>query len=226
MKTSEQDVQKLKKLFTALKKGSEKPKKPSTCDFIETIVFAVLCEKATESSAKAAVKKIQSHFVDINDLRVARVEEIIEVIGLDFKGTEKCAIKLISMLNAIFQKYDCLSPEDMTTAGKKNTKEILGKFGGMTDFISDYVMLMVLNAHAVPMTEKMIQYLKTCGVIDPDTDNAQARAFVERQISAADAYAFYALVRHDSELINPKAAQILADEKSKSAAKKKNKPRK
>ena len=60
MKTSEQDVQKLKKLFTALKKGSEKPKKPSTCDFIETIVFAVLCEKATESSAKAAVKKIQS----------------------------------------------------------------------------------------------------------------------------------------------------------------------
>jgi endonuclease III len=226
MKTSGQDVLKLKKLFTALKKGSEKPKKPSHCDFIEMLVFAILCENTTEAAARAAIKKIQSHFVDFNDLRVARVEETVEAIRHDIQEPEKIAAKLVLLLNSIFQKYDCLSPEDLTNAGKKNTREILEKFSGMTDFVRDYIMMMVLNAHAVPMTEKMIQYLKTFGVIDHETDNIQAETFIEKHISATESHAFYAAVRHDSELANPKAAQILADDKSKSAAPKKNKPKK
>jgi endonuclease III len=226
MKTSDNDVQKLKKLFTALKKGCEKPKKTSHCDFIETLVFAILCENTTEAAARAAIKKIQSHFVDFNDLRVARIEEIVEAIGHDIPGIEKYAAKLVALLNAIFQKYDCLSPEDMTNAGKKNTREILEKFNGMTDFVRAYIMMMVLNAHVVPMTEKMTQYLKTVGIIDSNADNVQAETFIEKHISAAEVHTFYALIRHDSELANPKAAQILADDKSKSAVQKKNKPKK
>jgi len=226
MKTSDQDVQKLRKLFTALKKGSEKPKKQSHCDFIETLVFAILCEKTTEAAARAAIKKIQSHFVDFNDLRVARVEEIVEAIGHDIQEPEKCTARLISLLNAIFQKYDCLSPEDLTNAGKKNTREILEKFNGMTDFVRDYIMMMVLNAHVVPMTEKMIQYLKTFGIINADADSIHTEAFIEKHISATEVHTFYTVVRHDSDLANPKAAQILTDDKSKSAAQKKNKPKK
>lgn len=226
MKTSSQEIIKLKKLFTALKKGGEKHKKPSHCEFIETLVFAILCENTTESAARAAIKKIQSHFVDFNDLRVARVEETVEIIGHDIQQPEKCAAKLISLLNAIFQKYDCLSPEDLTNAGKKNTREILDKFSGMTDFVRAYVMMMTLNAHAVPLTEKMIQYLKTFGILNPDADNVQIETFIEKHISASDGYAFYTVIRHDSELANPKALQILADDKSKSAASKKNKPKK
>ncbi|HBR19672.1 MAG: hypothetical protein A2Y13_08635 [Planctomycetes bacterium GWC2_45_44] len=226
MKTSDQEVQKLKKLFTALKKGGEKPKKPSHCDFIETLVFAILSENATEAAARAAIKKIQSHFVDFNDLRVARIEETVEIIGHDIQEPGKCAARLIALLNAIFQKYDCLSPEDLTNAGKKNTRELLEKFSGMTDFVRAYIMMMVLNAHVVPLTEKMTQYLKTFGVISPDADSIQAETFIEKHISAAEVHTFYAVIRHDSDLASPKAAQILADDKAKSAAQKKNKPKK
>lgn len=226
MKTSGQDILKLKKLFTALKKCGEKPKKPSHCDFIEMLVFAILSENTTEAAARAAIKKIQSHFVDFNDLRVARIEETVEIIGHDIQEPGKCAMRLVSLLNAIFQKYDCLAPEDLTNAGKKNTREILDKFSGMTDFVRAYIMMMVLNAHAVPMTGKMIQYLKDFGIIDPDADGIAAETFIEKHISAAEAYVFYAVIRHDSELTNPKAAQILADDKQKSAAQKKSKPKK
>ena len=86
--------------------------------------------------------------------------------------------------------------------------------------------MMVLNAHVVPMTEKMIQYLKTFGIIDPDTDSIQAEAFIEKHISAAEVHTFYTVIRHDSDIASPKASQILADDKSKSAAQKKNKPKK
>lgn len=226
MKNSRQHVQKLKKLFTALKKGTEKSKKPLFSDFIESLVFAVLCEKSSESSAKAAIKKILSHFVDFNDLRVARIEEISEIIGADIEEPEKCALRLTMLLNAIFQKYDCLSPEELLNAGKKNTQEILAKLNGMSAFVCDYILLTVLNSHTVPMTEKMTQYLKTYGIVDRDADNAQVMSFIGRQITMANAYTFYSLIRHDSELANHKAAQILGEDKSKSAAQKKSKPKK
>lgn len=215
MKSTSQYTQKLKKLFGILKKGAEKPKKPVYQSPIEAIAFAVLCENSSESSAKAALKKIQFHFVDFNDLRVARAEEIAEVIGPDIEEPEKCAVRLTSLLNAIFQKYDCLTPEDLASGGKKNIREVLEKFNGMTNFICSYIMLTVINAHAVPLTEKMIQYLKAYNIVDPVSENEQIVAFVERQISAANAYTFYTLVRHDSELVNPKAAQLLAEKKPK-----------
>jgi endonuclease III len=223
MKNTNQYIQKLKKIFSILKKGDEKPKKPVYHDPIEAIVFAVLCEKSTESCAKAALKKIQSHFVDFNDLRVARAEEIAEVISPDIEEPEKCAAKLTLLLNAIFQKYDCLVTEDLTSTGKRGTKEILEKFNGMTNFISSYIMLIVCNAHAVPLTEKMIQYLKAYNVIDPKLENEQIVAFVEKQISAANAYTFYTLVRHDSELVNPKATLLLSEKKPKADRKPKAK---
>jgi endonuclease III len=226
MKSSNQYIQRLKKLFSVLKKGGEKPKKPAYQDPVEAIVFAVLSENSTEASVKTALKKIQSHFVDFNDMRVARTEEIVEVIGPDIAEAEKCSVRLTSILNAIFQKYDCLTLEDFTNTGKKVAKELLGKFNGMTSFVSNYIMLTVINAHAVPLTEKMIQYLKAYNIVDPESDNEQIVAFVEKLISAANSYAFYALVRHDSELVSPKAAQLLAENKPKSAAQKKPKAKK
>ncbi len=220
MKDTTQYPQKIKKLFKALKKGAEKSKKPAPNDLIEAIIFAALCQHCPESSAKAAIKKIQSHFTDYNDLRVARREEIVEVIGSDITDAAKTADTIISLLNAVFQKYDCLAPEDFAGAGKKNARDILEKFNGMTPFICSYVMLTVLSAHAVPLTEKMIEYLKANDLIDSQLDNVQAVSFVEKQISASNAYAFYAAVRHDSELANPKAAAILSETKKPAAAKK------
>lgn len=215
MKTNGQYTQRLKKLSGILKKGDEKHKKPVHQDPIEAIVFAVLCEKSPESCARAALKKIQSHFVDFNDLRVARAEEIAEVISSDIEESEQCAVRLTSLLNSIFQKYDCLSSEDFTSAGKKGTREILEKLNGMTSFVCSYIMLTVCDAHAFPLTEKMIQYLKAYNVIDPALENEQAAAFIEKQIPAANTYTFYTLIRHDSELANPKAAQLLAEKKPK-----------
>ncbi|MBU1260380.1 MAG: hypothetical protein KJ757_01890 [Planctomycetes bacterium] len=225
MKNTTQYSQKIKKLFNALRKGAEKPKESASSDLIEAIIFVALCQDCPESSAKAALKKIQSHFMDYNDLRVARREEIVEIIGSDIAEAPKTASTITALLNAVFQKYDCLVPEDFASAGKKNAREILEKFNGMTPFICSYVMLTVLGAHAVPLTDKMIDYLKANDLIDPQWDSTQTTSFIEKQISASNAYSFYAVIRHDSELTNPKAAAILSETK-KTAAKKKSKSKK
>jgi endonuclease III len=219
MKKPPQYSQKVKKLFAVLKKGAEKPKKVTHDDLVEAMVFASLCQDCSESAAKAALRKIQSHFVDFNDLRVARVDEIVEIIGSEMTNADKTAAKVISMLNAIFQKYDSLITENMVGAGKKGLKEVIEKMNGIPDFVKNFVYLTLLNSHAVPLTDKMIEYLKTYNLVDPEWDNSQIIAFMEKQVSASDAYTFYSIIRHDSELANPKAAQILSEDKKEKPAK-------
>jgi endonuclease III len=213
MKKPPQYSQTVKKLYATLKKGADKPKKNTQEDFIEAMVFASLCQYCTESSAKSALKKIQSHFVDFNDLRVARIEEIVEVIGSEVSNADKAAVSVTSTLNAIFQKYDSLVTENITSTGKKGIKEVLDKLTGVSDFVKNFVCLTFLNTHAVPLTDKMIEYFKTYNLVDPEWDNAQIVSFIEKQVSASEAYTFYSAIRHDSELANPKAAQILAEDK-------------
>ncbi|MCE5340206.1 MAG: hypothetical protein LLF92_03650 [Planctomycetaceae bacterium] len=213
MKKTPQYSQKIKKLFGILKKGAEKPKKAAHEDLIEAMVFASLCQDCTESAAKSALKKIQSHFVDFNDLRVARTEEIVSVIGSDISDADKAAAKVIAMLNALFQKHDSLVAENIVGAGKKGVKEALEKIGGLTDFVKNFIYLTFVNNHAVPLTDKMIEYFKTYELVDPQWDDKQIISFIEKQVSASEAYTFYEVIRHDSELANPKASQILAEEK-------------
>jgi hypothetical protein len=105
------------------------------------MVFAALCQDSTESAAKNALKKIQSHFVDFNDLRVARTEEILEVIGNDMNNAEKSAANAVAMLNAVFQKYDSLATENISGTGKKGVKEALEKVSGLSDFVKNFVYL-------------------------------------------------------------------------------------
>lgn len=219
MKKPPQYAQKIKKLYGALKKGAEKPKKAGYDDIVEALVFASLCQDCSESTAKTAMRKLQSHFVDNNDLRVARVEEIVEIIGSDLEHADKTAVKLTGMLNAVFQKYDSLVAENIVGTGKKGMKEVLDKLSGITDFVRSYVCLTSLGGHAVPLTDKMIEYFKTNSLVDPEWDTTQIYSFVEKQVSASEAFAFYTVIRHDSELANPKAAQILAEDKKAAAAK-------
>ncbi len=219
MKKTPQYSQKIKKLFGVLKKGIEKPKKAAHEDLVESMVFAALCQDSTESAAKNALKKIQSHFVDFNDLRVARTEEILEVIGNDMNNAEKSAANAVAMLNAVFQKYDSLATENISGTGKKGVKEALEKVSGLSDFVKNFVYLTFVNVHAVPITDKMFEYFKTYELVDPQWDNKQIASFIEKQVSASEAYAFYTAIRHDSELANPKASQILGEDKKTSKTK-------
>ena len=66
-------------------------------------------------------------------------------------------------------------------------------------------MLTSMQAHAVPLTQDMIEYLRNNGVISPDADEEDIEGFLTRQVAAKDAYEFYALLRRESE--SPKLAR-------------------
>jgi hypothetical protein len=145
------------------------------------------------------IKKLADYFVDLNDLRVSRTEEIVEMLGADTSVTRTIASTITTVLRAVFNEYHKVSLEVLKKTGKRPARQILEKLEGTSRFVVDYCMLTSLQGHAVPLTKGMIEYLKSKELVYPDADGQQIGGFLAKQISANKGYEFYALLRRESE---------------------------
>ena len=199
MKNSKEYGKKVTKLYRSLKQKHAKVKKREFGDPARAIVYAIVNENMRKSAAKSVFKKMEAHFVDLNDLRVSRAEEIYDVIDSESEDSEKIASKLTEFLGAIFIKYDTVNLKELKEIGKRQAKKDLEGLGILSRFIICYCFLTSLGGHAIPLTEKMIDYLKDGELVHPDASDDDIEGFLERQVSAANAYEFYTLVREQSE---------------------------
>ena len=199
MKDSKEYSKKIQKLYRSLKR---KPGKHAPVEFdepVNALVFAIVSENLTESQAQAAMKKLKDYFVDWNDLRVATVEEIAEVLGPDVEPARNIAATLVSSLNAVFDKHNMLSLQSLRKLGKRPAKLLIEKISGATPFAIDYCMLTSMQGHAIPLTPKMIEFLKTSQLINTEAAYEEIEGFLCRLISIKNAYEFYSLLRRECE---------------------------
>lgn len=203
MKESREYSKKVQKLYRTLKR---QPARHTGAEFdepVDAIVYAVVSENMTEAQAQSAIKKLKDYFVDWTDLRVAVVDEIAEVLGQETATARNMATALVNSLKAVFEKYNMLSLQALKKLGKRPAKQVLEKFAGATPFVVDYCMLTALQGHAIPLTPKMIEYLKTSGLAHAEAGYEDIEGFLARQIPMKSAHDFYSLLRHESE--SPKA---------------------
>jgi len=218
MKNSKEYSKKLRKLFSSLKREYPKPEKIVYDEPLDALVYAIVGENMSESATQSAMKKLADNFVDLNDLRVSSTEEIVEVLGADTSAIRDMALALTRVLRAVFNGCNMVSLKALKKIGKRPAKQTLEQINGINHFVIDYCMLTSLQAHAIPLTEKMIELLRISQVVHPDADEQEIKGFLARQISADRAYEFYALLRCESEARQPKIR-----EKRKTARKAKSK---
>jgi len=199
MKNSREYARRVRKLYNALKRHYPKVENVTYDEPVEAAVYAILSENMTEAVAQSASKRFADYFVDLNDLRVSRPEEVIEVLGSDTPVARDIAATLGRVLSAIFDQYNILSLQALKKIGKRPAKQILEKLDGISHFVVNYCMLTSLQAHAIPLTQKMIEYLRSNELVDPQANEREIEGFLTRQISAQDAYESYALLRRESE---------------------------
>ena len=199
MKNSREYSQKVHKLYRSLKRKYPKAKKIIYDEPVEALVYAIISEKMSETATQSAVKKFAGYFIDWNDLRVSRTEEIVEILGADTSVTRDIALALTGALAAVFDRYNTVSLKVLKKIGKRPARQTLEKMNNLSRFVVSYCMLMSLNGHAIPLTKKMIDYLRSKQLIHPDSDEQQIEGFLARQISAENASEFYALLRRQSE---------------------------
>lgn len=199
MKNSKHYAAKIRTLYHSLKRSRAAVKKVAYQDPADALVYAIVSEGMAQAAAQTAVRRLTQHFIDCNDLRVSRTEEMLDVLGQDNPATRAIASRLSAALQYIFYKYNTASLKLLAGIGKRPAKQALEKIEGTSRFMVNYVMLTSLRGHAMPLTAGMIEYLRTNGLVYPTADDENIEGFLERQVPASRAYEFYTLLRRESE---------------------------
>ncbi len=208
MKNSKEYSKKVQKLYRSLKSKYPKVKKVTYDEPTDALVYAIVTEKMSEKATRSAIKRFAGYFINLNDLRVSRAEEIVEVLGADSSVTRDIASALTRALGAVFYKYNTVSLKALKKIGIRPARQILEKTDGVSHFAISYCVLTSLQGHAIPLTKKMIEFLRSNQLVDANAKVQEIRnrkttypieGFLARAISAENAYEFYALLRRQSE---------------------------
>ena len=199
MKNSKEYGDKLKKWIRSCKRSAEAAEPAVYQDPLEALIYGIISEHRSEPEGKKIWKRIRSHFVDFNDLRVCRNEEIFEVLEDHGSQAAQTAALLTGMLNQVYDKYDCMSLAALKELGKRQGRKELEEIGGISRYAADYCFLTALGGHAIPLTETMKNLLRREEMIHPESPDEEIAGFLERQVSAADGWAAYCLLRAASE---------------------------
>ncbi|MFB0555074.1 MAG: hypothetical protein ACETWQ_17340 [Phycisphaerae bacterium] len=224
MKNSKEYSKKIQRLHRSLSRKHPKVQKVIYDEPTDAIIYAIISSELSEKATESAIKKFADYFVDLNDLRVSRTEEIVEMLGEDTPATRNIALTITRVLRAIFNEYHKMSLEVLKKTGKRPARQILEKMEGNSRFVVDYCMLTSLQGHAIPLTKGMIEYLKSKELVYPDADEQQIGGFLAKQISAKKGYEFYALLRRESEAhksTKKKKSTTTSKKKTKTKSKKK-----
>jgi len=220
MKNSKEYSQKIQKLYRTLSHKHSKVQPAGHDEVVDSIIYAIISAELSDKSAESAMTRFSNYFIDWNDLRVSRVEEIVEALGKDTPTTKDIALTLIKVLRGIFDDYHKVNLESLKKIGKRPARQALEKIEGLNRFAVDYCMLVSLKGHAIPLTDKMLDYLRNHELVDPNADEQQIAGFLVKQIPAKNGYNFYALLRHESE-----KTRSTKKKKTKTAVKKKTRTR-
>ena len=233
MKNSKEYGQKVLKLYSELKRKGPNVKKVGYDDPVDAMVYAIVSEHIRESTARSVLKRIQDHFVDLNDLRVSRTEEVLDVLA-DKGISEETVLALNKALNSVFYKFDGVSLLELTEMGKRQGRKCLEELEGVSRFVVNYCVLTTLGGHAIPLTPGMVEYLRDRELVNSSATEDDIEGFLERKITLAKAYEFYSLFRRKSETSRkktstadkdkPKSGQT--DDKPEKKLKKKTTPKK
>ena len=226
MKNSKDYSKKIQNLYKSLKQKYPKVQKVTHPEIVDALIFGIICEKISENNTESIMKKFSDYFVDLNDMRVSRVEEIAELLGEDNPDNRQIALTLTKVLQQIFNENHKIGLEIMHKIGKRPARLKLEKMDGLSQFVIDYCMLTSLAGHAIPLTEKMIEYLKDNELVDKQADHPTIEGFLAKQIPAVNGYEFYSLLRRESETQKSKkkaARTKTANEEKTKTTKKKTK---
>lgn len=196
----------LKRLCNRLKRQYGALADISAGDTTMEMLLACLASRTTESQAHTALNRLKHTFVDLNEMRVARIEDVAEVLGKNFPQAREAAVQMVGLLREIYDLRDSLDLNELIDLGKREAKTFLQNLQRTSEYMVARVMLNSLDAHAFPVDEQLMAMLRSEGLIDEKATPAEVQTFMERQIPARQIKKTFALLtRYASDVATGKA---------------------
>jgi endonuclease III len=192
MKNASKHAEELKSLLKKLVK--DRPERPEM-DPLVAIVRGTLSMDADDALVDEAMAKIESEFVDLNELRVATELEVIALIGEHHPKIEEKATIIRTTLHAVFDREQILKFDRVKELKKAEQRQFFRDMETMPPFVEAFVMLHAFDAPAVPVDDSILDLLIDEGVVEAETSLEEAQSFLEHQVKADDVYGGYLALR-------------------------------
>jgi hypothetical protein len=173
-------------LLTALRKKYSPEPLPER-SAIEELIHATLLWESTSARADRAYKRLIDGFVDLNELRVSRPDEVVELLGKTYPLADERSRRLLDSLNAIYQIEHAVSLDAAAAAGKRDARKYLEAIESLPPFVVARVVVFRFDGHAVPLDQRTLGALIAAGVFEEGTDLERAVGQAERMIKATEA---------------------------------------
>jgi len=204
MKNASQYARRIKTLFATVQREGSKPTTTATDDPLEQLMRGILSRTASEARAAAAWSRLRGATVDLNELRVTPVSELVEIIGRDYPQARSVAEQISRTLHAIFNRQHALNLDFMRSSTRTDAESFLNGLDGVDAHARATVIMGTLGAHAIPIDDHMLSYLRRGRYVDEEAKNNEVQTFLERHIKARDGVTFYALFKRYAATHSPR----------------------
>ncbi len=195
--TRKEAQKRLPRALSALAKKLGAPKRPLPGERpLDTLLFLILLDGASERKAERAFKRLSESVVDWNELRVSYPVEIQEMIADAAAPFEK-AHQIVRILNAIFNRRNRLALDELENMERDKALRFLAGLDGMRWSDAAQLMLIQFEAPILPVDEGMLRVLKRMGVCRDDADVQDASKTVAALVPKTkywDAFRLFSLL--------------------------------
>jgi len=183
-----------KKLVTVLKRRYDKPAPKNDRSVLELLLYAVSLENVSVETAEATLRELLERFHDYNELRVSSLSEIEPIFnGMD--DPEHRALRVRCILQDIFEKNYAFDFEDLRKKTLETATREMESLRHLTDFVRGYTLQHALEAHILPLDERMRNAAVWLGLVPPDASPREAGDSLKPAVRKADAPLFCHLLR-------------------------------
>ena len=183
-------AERLKKAYSKLKFAPADASFPEPGDPIRCLALGVLGSDNGPSRAERELNRALDVVVDWNEIRVSNAQEVSHLLGDSSAESLKRCQNLIDALQSIYDRENKLSLDRLRTLGRREAKQYLESLKGVDEYAVAYVMLWSFGGHAIPVWNNVLDALREADLVHPTATRAEIQAFLERNVSAADAKAF------------------------------------
>jgi len=141
--------------------GQRKPQKFT--DFIEALVAQILELGASEKSSRDTLKRLRDEYVDWNDMRVATVREIEDVLGAKYYRSREKAEDLKHLLGDLYTAFKRMDIHDLLNAEGIETLRALPDTTNIRKDMVERALLQLLDVKCFPCDEDQFRLLKHLG---------------------------------------------------------------
>ena len=153
----------LMRVCEALEERYGKRKIAKIPDFIEALMTQILELGASEKASKDVVARLKAEYVDWNDMRVASIREIEDILGAKYYRCREKAEDIKHLLADLYTAFRRMEINDLLTADGIETLRALPDTTNIRRDMVERALVLALEVKTFPCDDEQFRQLKFLG---------------------------------------------------------------